>query len=118
VETLAVGLVGESLLPRTNDSGKSPPVSVGSFIIASLRTPVDQVAGLSHDRSTSQAYGLQSLRQTFDRLLEGSRIPAQKRARGDQMLKMFPQLGRHIATHEQDTQLKIAEEGIVSKIGT
>jgi hypothetical protein len=42
--------------------------------------------------------------------LEASKIPAQKPASGDQMLKMFPQLGRHIAAHKQDTQLKIAEE--------
>jgi len=46
-----------------------------------------------------------------------SRIPAQKHASGDQVLKMLPQLGRHIAAHKQDTQLKIAEEGIVRKIG-
>ena len=42
--------------------------------------------------------------------LGASKIPAQNRASGDQMLKMFPQRGRHIAAHKQDTQLKIAEE--------
>jgi hypothetical protein len=35
-------------------------------------------------------------------VLETSRIPAQKRASGDQMLKMVAQLGRHIAAHKQD----------------
>ena len=34
------------------------------------------------------------------------------------MLKMLPQTGGHISAPEQDTQLKIAEKGIVSKIGT
>jgi hypothetical protein len=44
-------------------------------------------------------------------------MPAQKRASGDQMFKMVPQLHRHLPSHEQDPQLKIAEEGIVRKIG-
>jgi hypothetical protein len=33
------------------------------------------------------------------------------------MLKVVPQLGRHIAARKQNTQLEIAEEGIVRKIG-
>jgi len=47
-----------------------------------------------------------------DNLLPGetSMVPAQERTSRDQMLEMFAQLGRHIAAHKQDTQLKIAEE--------
>ncbi len=44
-------------------------------------------------------------------------IPAQQSANRDQVIKMFPQLSRHIAPLKQDTQLKVAEEGIVRKVG-
>ena len=42
--------------------------------------------------------------------LAAPKMPTQKRASGDEVLKMFPQPGRHIAAHKEDTQLKIAEE--------
>ena len=45
-----------------------------------------------------------------------SRIPPQERAQGDEVLKMLSQLSRHVTAHEQYTELKIAEEGIVCKI--
>jgi hypothetical protein len=46
-----------------------------------------------------------------------SRIPAQEGTRRDQMIKVPPQLTRHLAAHKQHSQLKIAKEGIVRKIG-